>query len=500
LLRRRLRSFPALLLAFGLALDPGLAALSRQANGSMMALASVGLALAAAVNGNWRLAGIFAGLSLLGGPAAWAGLFPLALAWALGLLFNQRFPPPQARSGVDEQPAPGIAQLRTAAFWGLGAFLLAGTLAGTTLPGLGAAFAGLGEYLRGWGGSSEVPASRLVMALAVYQFPALILLILGAARSALAPADYHPVQTTLYLWLLAALLLGMVYPARQPVALGWALLPLWALAALELSRWLTPPGEEWVVSLGQAVVMFVLGSLTWVILGTLGRQFAIAADPLPRLGILAGVSGLAVLVTVMAGLGWSWRAARQGAAWGLGLISLLGLAGAAWGAAQTRLGSPRELWSLVPAPGETRLLEATLEQLSIWTTSDRGEIDVVVTLESPALRWLLRDYPQASYLDGLPAAGFPDRQPAVLITAEGQASPALSAGYRGQDFIWRRYPAWSGSLPENSVGWFTFREAPLLQEKVILWARADLLPGGLSSLLETAPPAEQPAPHPESVK
>ena len=89
--RRDLGKPAALILAFGLALDPGLAAVSRQAGGSMLALTFVLLAL-----GAWRirqplLAGVCAALALLGGPSILLGVLGLALAWGAALLLGRAF-------------------------------------------------------------------------------------------------------------------------------------------------------------------------------------------------------------------------------------------------------------------------------------------------------------------------------------------------------------------------------------------------------------------------
>jgi hypothetical protein len=82
--------------------------------------------------------------------------------------------------------------------------------------------------------------------------------------------------------------------------------------------------------------------------------------------------------------------------------------------------------------------------------------------------------------------------PSVIINSEDQPSPNLSIGYRGQDFAWWASPGWEGTFPENWPSWFVFRNAPLNQSHVILWARGDLFPGGsLSPGEEAAPPVEE---------
>src|SRR5512139_1626650 len=82
LFRERLKPRAAVILALALALEPGLAAISRQAGSPIMAL---GFALAAWGFWEKRLvpwAGACAGLALLSGSLLWPGLLGLAITWA----------------------------------------------------------------------------------------------------------------------------------------------------------------------------------------------------------------------------------------------------------------------------------------------------------------------------------------------------------------------------------------------------------------------------------
>jgi hypothetical protein len=73
--------------------------------------------------------------------------------------------------------------------------------------------------------------------------------------------------------------------------------------------------------------------------------------------------------------------------------------------------------------------------------------------------------------------------PPVVISQQFE-EPRLDENYRGTDFLWQEAPAWQGGLPENFLNWLIFREAPTMQEKVVLWARSDLFPDG--SLLQSS--------------
>ena len=94
--------------------------------------------------------------------------------------------------------------------------------------------------------------------------------------------------------------------------------------------------------------------------------------------------------------------------------------------------------------------------------------------DSAALQWALRDFPNARYETALS----PTESPPVVITEKGADEPRLAQQYRGQDFVWRLYPGWQGAFPPDFINWLAFRQAPLAQEQIILWARTDIFPGG----------------------
>jgi hypothetical protein len=53
---------------------------------------------------------------------------------------------------------------------------------------------------------------------------------------------------------------------------------------------------------------------------------------------------------------------------------------------------------------------------------------------------------------------------------------ALPSAYRGQDFIWRQTPQWNSTQNPDWLKWFVFRQLPMDNETIILWARDDLFP------------------------
>ena len=486
LFRRDLGKPAALVLAFGLALAPGLAAVSRQAGGSMLALTFVLLAL-----GAWRirqpvLAGVCAALALLGGTSILLGVLGLALAWGAALLLGRAFgwQPDTADEEIpSSENSPKSRPWRAALIAGGVAILLISTFFMYAPQGLGAWIDTLPAFISGWVNPSGMPAGRLLAALVFYQPLAVVFGLVGAIRGWRDQASWEIERDTeisprfratfLFLWAGFALLFGLVYPARQVADLVWVLVPLWALAALGLASFL-PKGQVNLVAFGQATVIFLVLTLFWLTITSLGRSLPGTSANAVRIGVLVGILALAILASVLVALGWSWEVSRQGLVWGVG--AALGVYGLSvlFGATQVRPTQPQEIWSLPPAVNEADIFMRTIGDLSEWTTGLRQNIDVVASVNTPSLRWALRDFANARFVSEPPVSELPS----VIITRQDQQAPTLSASYRGQDFAWWKFPGWPGALPPEFIPWLTFREGPTQDQQIILWARSDLFPGG----------------------
>ncbi len=165
----------------------------------------------------------------------------------------------------------------------------------------------------------------------------------------------------LSLWLLAALLVALFYPARQVGDLAWTLIPLWALAALELSYHTRVFREERREVIGMAVLIFILLTFAWldyagIALDPLNQANlssnavqvggTVLFDQLPptRYILLISVLLLLVVSVVMVAMGWSARTARLGLVWGLMIALGIYSLGMAWGATGLRTPDGWELW------------------------------------------------------------------------------------------------------------------------------------------------------------
>lgn len=471
LFRRPLGSRTSLVMAFGLALDPGLVALSRLAGGSMFALGFGLLALGLWFSGRPIVAGIFGGLALLGGPAIIQGAVTLGFSWAIAkMIFGGR----ASEEGEYDGLSPlrySVGELRSAVLAGGLAILLVGTLFFRYPDGLGALVGSLPAYLNGWLESSQVPALRLLAAIIFYQPLGLIFAGFATVRGWIQRDE---VSQWLSIWVLVAIALALAYPGRQAGDVAWALVPIWALASQELARQLKVFDWEKFPALGQAILVVILLVLAWLNLAGLNLPGTDLQVYRLRWAVIGGVVALVLITTGLVALGWSFSIAQRGLAWGLGVTLGLYVLANLWGATQLHPNGVQNLWMPAPATQEEDLLMSTLADLAEYRTGRRDTLDVVVTDQSPSLRWILRDWNEVSFVEHLS----PGELPSAVITSGADIAPKFGVAYRGQDFALSAYPAWQGALPEDWPDWLVFRRAPGRTEQIILWGRGDIFPGG----------------------
>jgi hypothetical protein len=494
--REQIRPRPALILAFFFAIDPAFVALSRQAGSPSLAVTCSLLAAGFWIRRQPRAAGIFLALALLSGPAFWPGLLGLLLAWMIMQFVSSR-PKAEAAEEVHtetdtqvdtdaSQHASPILQLATpttqqAASRGIPVgrntqyvplltssivtLLATSTLFLLAPQGLGAWLASLPEYLMGWVSPVTVPPSRIFLALGVYQLPGILFAVVALVRG-WWNGGRRPIR--LSLWMLVALFLAAVYPARQTADLVWALIPLWTLASLELSRHLEFGREDRLETAGVVIFTVLLLAFAWLDFNALYLTPFPSSQGTTRLLLFFGALFLLIISVVLVGFGWSARIARVGAAWGLLIIFGLYTLGAAWGATGLRIATAAELWDLSPRVAQADLLSLTADQTSEWATGQRDALSVTVFgVDSPALLWSLRNH-AVKVVVALDPASSPE-----LIVTPPQGNLNLAAAYRGQDFAWRQTLDWN-SLPTYYLRWLTYRELPSSTENIVLWVRNDL--------------------------
>jgi hypothetical protein len=465
ILRDRFPGKAAIILAFFLALEPGLLTMSRTAGSPILAVSFTLLALSLWLTKRPRWAGFFGALALLSGPALWPGLIALGIAWAVA----GRFPGQDnaVNPVLTEGSSISVREMWKPALATGGATLLGfGTLSLLAPQGLGAAFGSLPAYLSGWVHSADVPPTRLLLTVAVYEPFFVIFAVITIVRGIITR---DRLAIFLSVWLAAVLVLALIYPSRQAADLAWMLVPLAALAAMEVSRALGFGSENrWEIG-GMVILTFAV-----LIFAALDFSGLAMTNPTPenariRWILLGGAMLLLAVSILLVAFGWSLDVARKGALWGFIAAMTLYTISVATGAAGLRANLTQELWRTDPQPAQAGLLRRTIDDLSTWKTGTDSALNITVYgIDSPSLAWQLRDQ-LVTYASAAPT----DSSSAIVI---GPFDPqaAFGAEYRGQDFIWRRYPGWNTASWPEWLRWLAVHEMPQGEEAILLWARTDL--------------------------
>lgn len=274
---------------------------------------------------------------------------------------------------------------------------------------------------------------------------------------------------SLSIWLLVALLLALFYPFHQVSDLVWMLIPLWALASLELAQAVNilPHERRQVIGVaGLSVFILFFVWLQFLYISTLPFPSAEASD---RIWLLFGSLLLLIICVLLVAMGWSTRAARFGATWGVAVALGIYSFGAMLGAANIRVMLGQEMWTADKTPAQAALLLSTTNDLSDWSLDNiNAQPITIVGIDSPALQWLLRGH-SLSMVSALDASASPP-----FVITSNQNNPTLAAAYRGESFVWRQGALWDNAAASDWMNWLAYHQMPQSTETIIFWARNDL--------------------------
>jgi len=454
----------ALILAFGLALDPGLIAISRLAGSPMMAISFSALALMMFFCQNPAWGGVFSALALLSGSSIWI-VFSGIMIFGLVIKVWGRYQSGESNSIL---ALTRVHQeiIKTGLKFGIVTFLLVSTFAFSSSIGLDAWGQDAAAYFRGWIIPSGISASRVIMGLVMYMpLTFMFSFVIGLEHE----KHQRPLVLVLFLWASAVLLVVLVYPGRQVADAAWVLLPIWILAALGLSRYWVRSWRQPVVW-GQAAVQFVVLLLIWLVMA--GSFHLITEAQMLRGALLSGLLVFGSLTFIFVGLGWSWLAARHGLALGLGSALVIYSLATVFGLSQVTPANPAELWLPQKSVVQADLLLETLAELSLRENGQAHSVNGIALVDSLALRWALRDYEDIFFMPSLATDG--TTIPPVILALPGDSGTLLTTAYRGQDFVWQIRAESAGALPSHWERWLIFRESPFEMDVIVLWVHENL--------------------------
>lgn len=474
--RKRLRPAAWLIAGVFMAVSPLLVAVSRTAGGDAIALFALMLLVVAGSNRghgrHWLLvAGAALGLGLTTSPLFYTGLVGLAAAAALARIGRADIP---AADGLERY---GRADLRNAGIAAAVVFFAVATSLLFYPAGIGAAL----RLLPAWLAQFGLPAAETGRAESLLS-PFLILLryepaifILGLPAVAWSFLNDNRTGRVLSLWL-AFLFLLMLMQSGAPANAAAALLPAYLLVGLPAAS----PAVQWSSARpdGRRMSWYV----ALAILG-LGALLLTAVGRFARLNLLTGQNatliGLATLAFVLAGLAvvlaiaWDNPAARRGAFMGVALLLLFWQWGAAWQLSRLGANDPRERWVTAGTDDDVPVMIDLLTRVSRQTVNSDRDLTIFSQVDSPVLRWYLRDFPGYQAGPALPL----NTQADVVITP-AEAEPALPNDYFGADFALEQQDIANAgpTIAADAIKWWLFREsaAPVETRRVVVWLRSDL--------------------------
>ncbi len=191
--------------------------------------------------------------------------------------------------------------------------------------------------------------------------------------------------------------------------------------------------------------------------------------------------GLLALAAAVLLVYYFWALTEASIIQGLWLAAIIFLLAYEWGTAwhltHESANDPRERWVTEGTDNDLPLLLDTLQDISRQATNSDNDISLLSAVDTPVLRWYLRDFWQATIGESVP----PNAQNQVVISRIEDGDPSFGSDYIGSDFGLLRSgtePAIESATPWlDLLRWWLFHETAVqpIEERVILWVRSDLV-------------------------
>ena len=496
LFRPMIGSTRAFLVSLLLAFSPVLLITSRTSSPDIWAILFAALALwgywQAGRNEQGRYAifavVMFGALLFLAGPGGFALGLILAGAGVLSTLWKRR-----AAALGDEvvQPDSALAAIRGSAGIALALTALVVLALSTGLmlypAGLSTVGEAIGSAVRAVFQSSGMSGYAVLIAL-FYEPVIWVFAIVGLflRRDHLTDVDRF-----LTLWVIVAMIGGLVFADFSPDHALWITVPLTVLASNTLLALLLPDEEfafvippwwaRWLIAVA-AIGVFAVFTLA---AQSLGRALLQAPGALLSTATLPPDSVILLLVSVMflvigyflfASL-WGSRTSWRGIGLGLAIFGAITSLGAGWSVSVSHAEAPAEFWHMEATHSDTALLRSTLDDIARRLSGGFPAMPIsVLAPRDGVVAWLLRDFDHADYISDIGDAAGKE----VVLLPETIQSPQLEGAYVGQDFVIMRvwdlatlnlidFPAW-WTQGQTRSDWTNVNA-------VVLWLRQDVYQG-----------------------
>jgi hypothetical protein len=463
--RKWLGEKTAVLLAFLLALEPALFALSRQADSTTLAITATLIAMGTFLNGQFVLSGISLAFAILGGPVFW----PFALSVFLAALWSGVFSKKNSFSIFPELSRSSLISF-------LIGFVPALILVGTSWfldPQL---LSGIPASLTAFFAPPALPENPLItfilmLGAGIIYLPVYwIVGIIGIIR---AIRSKDALDMFLSRWLLIGFVIALLNPGRKLTDLAWVIIPLIVLVSRNLISLLELPEDNRIVFFAKAGFDLIILSFVWLNLLWIIRNSSLGIGELSlRLLAVAGAVLMIVLVTLLIGWGWSWRVTWKGLALSLMILLSINQLSSIRRAGGLAVNPANEFFSNSPEVTDNGTLNQILFQFSQNLKGEQPMKDVVVLSPYfPSLEWSLRDLPKVEFQDALDPNSSPD-----FVISSTDVKLASRGDYRGESLVWQQTTIWENLQWYDWANWLAFRNAPTVRETLLLWINTDLFP------------------------
>ncbi|HCS40587.1 MAG TPA: hypothetical protein DIW44_13510 [Anaerolineaceae bacterium] len=465
LFRKQLGDLASLLLAFIIVFEPGLVALSRSADGTMITITSLFLAMGFLVNRKVVPAGLFFGLACIGSENFWPLAFAIGVSWLLVYLIDN-----------DKNKSMGIDSLKLDKSRWL-VFVIAALISILLVSsqylihpnGISGIGSGITDYFAKWQTKSEMGQGQFLLILFVTQFPALLLGIWGLVKGLKEKSSW---SRLLGLWWVIGLLLSVIIPFQETILIAMVNLPLYILTAMQVARLFEGLSvHSKFVLIAETVVTISL--FLFSILNFLNMINFPPGDTITMRNRILGTFlplALWIAFTVLLAWGWDSVSSKSGVVIGLGLLLGVLLVGNGWKAAGFGSYPQNELLTNTGyIVGQKDLLK-TIEDVSLWNTGQTNSIDVqLVGVNSQSVTWAFRDFENTTRAEAFPVSD----SPSIVISGVDAVIQTQSL-YRGQMVVWSLQPALTQTQWQDWVKWFFNRQHPQKKTNILLWVRNDL--------------------------
>jgi hypothetical protein len=404
-------------------------------------------------------------LGLTSAPLFFAVILALAVAW-----LAQRLVGPALVRDEEGQRAPLIKPagpaLRRAFTVGLVTLLLLATGLFLSLRGVGSTVDLLADWLRRF----QFTSSSYVMtgpfaALLRYEVALLLLGLRAALRE-------KPFAVFLVYWSLGALLLMLLQPGTMPNVLVLAL-PAYLLIGRFANHVLDQTSSSWWLAFGLATLF--AGAIFYLNMVRYARLAGLQGVPDPTYHLLIAFLALAaVLALTLLIFGWDRAATAKGLLSGLLALLLVFAWGSAWWLSREAANDTRERWIAEGTDVDIRLIRQTVQELSWQASNSVNGVALTSAVDSPALRWYLRDFDNATFAELLPSA----TSSPVLITPLDY-DPVVASNYIGAEYTFAHPDTVHNLGAIDALRWWFFRQSPIpiSEQRLILWLRSDIAEG-----------------------